>query len=319
MRLQRLPAALYAREVLPLTASLWAGRRSLDEYAAQTIELARSTYGPRSYRTMGLYDGGRRVASFKWYERTVQHDSQRLKAVGFGAVFTPVEYRGRGYASLMLASALDLAREHGHDVAYLFSDIRPQFYADLGFSALPSRELTLRAGALPAERLELAPLSREHWRGLRKCFENGRRQTAAAFERSPSVWDWIAMRLAHASAQVCGQATHFIAKRRGEICAYVLGVRAPEKDAFLFDEFGWTERASPGAIAALLRAAAGDLRRVIGWLPPPAARALLPAGLVRRRSRAILMMAPLRAPGRRLIAAVQRSAHGDFCWRTDHI
>ena len=65
MRLLEIPAERYARDVLPLTAPLWAGRRTFDEYVAQTLELARSRYGRRHYRTIGLYDGKRLVASFK--------------------------------------------------------------------------------------------------------------------------------------------------------------------------------------------------------------------------------------------------------------
>ncbi|MBV8724798.1 MAG: GNAT family N-acetyltransferase [Candidatus Eremiobacteraeota bacterium] len=319
MRLQPISSAAYAREVLPLTAPLWAGRRTEREYVAQTTELARTAYGRRSYATMGLYDGKRLVASHKWYERTLQHESQTLRAVGFGAVFTPEDLRGRGYASLMLASVLDLARDRGFDVAYLFSDIRPQFYADLGFRMLPSRGLRLRADALPGERLQLSTLAPEQWRTIRKCHENVRRRAHASFERSPATWEWIATRLRQDSETPSGQPMNLAVKRRGEIVAYVFGVRAPERDAFIFDEFGWTDRASPTTVAALLRAAAGDLRRVMGWLPPPCARAVLPRGTVLRRNRAILMMAPLSGSGRRIIETLARPASGDFCWPTDHI
>ncbi len=319
MSLQRLSARRYAREVLPLTAPLWAGRRTFDQYVAQTLELARSSYGRRYYGTFALSDGDHRVASLKWYERTLQYDSSTLRAVGFGAVFTPQPFRGRGYASLMLASALDHARDLGHDVAYLFSDIRPQFYADLGFRVLPSRELKFAADALPAERLRFAPLGPEHWRGVRKCFEHVRRAMPSSFVRTPAVWNWIFTRMRQGSEHGCGQTINLVAEARERVCAYVFGARAPQRDAFVFDEYGWTADASPTTIAALLRAAAGDLRRVCGWLPPLNARELLPQGTVRRRSRAILMMVPLSGGGKRLMESLARSGRGDFPWATDHI
>ncbi|MBV9264235.1 MAG: GNAT family N-acetyltransferase [Candidatus Eremiobacteraeota bacterium] len=319
MRLQRISSTAYAREVLPLTAPLWAGRRTEREYVAHTLELTRTAYGRRSYATMGLYDGKRLVASHKRYERTLQQESQTLGAVGFGAVFTPEELRGRGYASLMLASALDVARDRGLDLAYLFSDIRPQFYADLGFRALPSRTLRLRADALSGERLQLTQLEPAHWRTIRKCHENVRRAARASFERGPAAWEWIATRLRHGSENQSGQPMNLAVKRRGEIVAYVFGVRSPERDAFIFEEYGWSDGAGPTTVAALLRAAAGDLRRVIGWLPPPCAREMLPRGTVARRNRAIFMMAPLSAAGRRLIETLARPTSGDFCWPTDHI
>jgi len=37
MKLRTISANAYARDVLPHTAALWAGRRSFDQYVAQTI------------------------------------------------------------------------------------------------------------------------------------------------------------------------------------------------------------------------------------------------------------------------------------------
>ena len=86
-------------------------------------------------------------------------------------VYILEEHRGRGYASVMLAAELDRARDAGCELAYLFSDIRPQFYATFGFVELPSRNLTLRADALPAQRVRPAQLAPADWNGVRRCFE----------------------------------------------------------------------------------------------------------------------------------------------------
>jgi predicted N-acetyltransferase YhbS len=309
MRLQEISAERYGREVLPLTAPLWAARRTFDEYVAQTLELARSRYGRRHYRTIGLYDGSKLVASFKRYERTLHHSRRNIEAIGFGAVFTPLEYRGRGYASIMLATSLDAARTEGYGVAYLFSDIRPQFYSELGFRALPSRELTLRADALWPRRLSITTLESKDWNGIRRCFDQCERRRHAGFSRSSSVWEWIATRTRHG----------FVARAGRAVRAYAFGVRAPERDAYVLDEYGVADNAPASTVPALLRAAAGDLRRVIGWLPPDGARDLLPKGATRKRNRAIFMMAPLSDDGRQLIETISANSSGDFCWATDHI
>jgi predicted N-acetyltransferase YhbS len=320
LRLREVPPDVYAREVLPLTAPLWAGRRSLDEYVAQTLEIARGPYGRRYYRTLALLDDGTPVASFKRYERTVRSGSRRLRAVGFGAVFTPTEYRGRGYASLMLAMALDRARSERLDLAYLFSDIRPQFYAAVGFRALPSREFSLRADSLPAARLPLARFTDDDWSAVRRVFERCARRCAAGFLRSSAVWDWIATRARQGSEHRSGGAANFLVRRRGRVAAYVFGVRDPARDAYVLDEFGYTDDAAEGAVVpALLRAAAGDLQRIIGWLPPAGMQSSLPKRRVRKRSGAILMMAPLSAEGERLVRALVSISVGDFSWPTDHI
>ncbi|HTV91089.1 MAG TPA: hypothetical protein VMG98_00065, partial [Verrucomicrobiae bacterium] len=72
MNLRMLDVQTYADEVLPLTAELWAGERTRERYVEQTAQVARCGYGRRHYRTIGLYDAGQLVASFKRYERVLR-------------------------------------------------------------------------------------------------------------------------------------------------------------------------------------------------------------------------------------------------------
>lgn len=316
MRLKEIAPAAYAREVLPLTAPLWAGRRSFDVYVAQTLEIARSAYGKRNYRTVGLYDGDRLVSSFKRYERTLHLGEQELRAIGFGAVFTPAAFRGRGYASVMLATELDRARSDGVEVAYLFSDIRPQFYAPFGFSALASRNFTLRASALEARRVQPRRLDAQDWSGIRRCFAHTNQRRSAGFIRDRSAWGWIGLRVRQDSEHSEGHPHHLVLRRNGVVCAYVLGARVPERDAYVLDEYGFADDEWAETIGALVRAAAGDLRRITGWVPPDHC-AELPKGTTRRRARSTLMLAPLGGAGPRLVAAAQQGSA--FCWATEHI
>lgn len=319
MRVREIASETYAREVLPQTAPLWAGRRSFEEYVAQTLEIARGSYGRRYYRTIGLYDGPRLVASFKRFERAMHSGTERLRAVGIGAVFTPEEYRGRGYASVLLASALDDAKTRGCDLTYLFSDIRPQFYAALGFRELPSRAFALAADKLPPKRLALARTSDDDWGAIQRIFERGELRREAGLLRSASVWEWIRMRARHGSEHGQGRETNLVARRSSRIVAYAFGVRVPERDTYFVDEFGVAGEAGADALPPLLRAAAGDLRRVAGWLPPSEYRALLPKIAIRKRKRAIFMIAPLTSRGERLLQTIAGDTTGDFAWPTDHI
>ncbi|HVA34216.1 MAG TPA: GNAT family N-acetyltransferase [Candidatus Baltobacteraceae bacterium] len=319
MRLQEIPPDVYATAVLPQTASLWAGRRDFDTYVADTLEIAHSRYGRRHYRTVGFFDDRTLLASFKRYERAMHDGSRRLHAFGIGAVFTPPERRGRGYATAMLASALDQARIDGYDVAYLFSDVRPQFYAAIGFSELPSREISLRADTLPSLRLEVARLEERDWPGVARCFDM-RVRGGDAFARTPLVWEWIRTRIRQQAEHPSGQQANLVVRHGRGVGAYVLGVRVLERDAYAVDEFGFADERAALLVPALLRAAAGDLRRVVGWLPPKGARELLPRGSARKRRGAILMMAPLSRDGSRLIKNLLTiSGDADCCWATDHI
>lgn len=319
LRLKEISSDEYARAVLPLTAPLWAGRRDFDTYVAQTLELARSAYGRRYYRTIGLYDNGALVASFKRYERTLRDEARRLGAIGFGAVFTPEKFRGRGYASVMMAAELDRSRSEGFELAYLFSDIRPQFYTTFGFRELPSRNLTLDADTLSSQRIRPAQLQAEDWKGVRRCFESCEQRRTVGFTRSAAVWAWIEARARQCSEHLTGRAFNLVLRRRRGVRAYVLGDRAPERDSYIVDEFGYADDASALLIPALLRAAAGDLQRITGWAPPAEMRALLPKGTTHKRRRSILMMAPLEARGAALLDRLGGSANGGFCWPTDHI
>lgn len=319
LRVRHIGLDAYVRQVLPQTAALWADGRDFETYVAQTIEIARSPYGRLHYRTAGLYDGGTMVASFKRYERIVHAGTRRLRGLGIGAVFTPPERRGRGYASAMLAGELDRARAGGCDLAYLFSDIHPQFYSALGFTAFPAREIRLRADGLPATRLNPARLEDRDWPGVRRCYDLGERRRPAGFTRSPLVWDWIRTRMRQAAETGGGQKTDLVLRRGRSIAAYVLGTRDPQRDAYVLDEFGFADDAAAETIPALLRAAAGDLRRIVGWLPPGGARELLPKGAVRKRRQAIFMAAPLSPAGGLLLRAFAESAKADPCWHAEHV
>jgi GNAT superfamily N-acetyltransferase len=309
----------YARDILPQTVALWAGKRDFQTYEAQTLAIARSGYGRRHYRTVGLFDGDVTVASFKRYERVMHDGPRRIHALGIGAVFTPERLRGRGYASVMLGHALDQAKAGGFDVAYLFSDIRPQFYEPLGFKMLASREISLRADTLGKRRLEVVRMEESDWSGVRRCFELCGRLQPYGFTRTPLVWEWMRLRMAQFTEHKQGQQTNLVARRGRGIAAYVLGVRAPENDAYEVDEFGFADDAAAELIPALLRSAAGDLRRIVGWLPPAGAREILPKGSVRRRKTSVLMGAPLSADGVRLLKSALQTSASDFCWATDHV
>ena len=217
----------------------------------------------------------------------------------------------------MLATALDAARREGYDLAYLFSDIRPQFYAEIGFTTLPSRRFSLRADLLPSVRLELARLGDSDWSAVRRLFDRTESRRDLAFVRDPAVWGWIRTRVRHGSEHRSGEETNLVVRRRGRVVAYVLGVRVPERDYYGLDEFGFADEHG-AVIPGLLRAAAGDLRRIGGWLPPNGAREALPKLSVGARKNAILMVAPLGREGR---AAMRRTLAErlELGWAMDHV
>jgi predicted N-acetyltransferase YhbS len=320
LRLRELSAQEYAREVLPLTEPLWANGRTFETYVSQTAEIAASPYGRRAFRTLALTAGGTHIlASLKRYERAARTADRELHAMGIGAVFTPQEQRGRGYASAMLALALDAARKSGFDFAYLFSDIHPQFYKELGFAEMPSRSISLRADTLGAQRITVERMQDRDWSGVRRCFDEMEASRPFGLLRSPSVWNWIRTRLVHGSEHTQGQPVNLVVRRSKRIAAYLIGQREPKHDALVLDEAAFADEESAQLLPTLLRSAAGDLRRIVGWLPPKPLRTLLPRGSVRRRSDAIWMIAPLSPAGVAFVKAAQSTGIADGVWTLDHI
>jgi GNAT superfamily N-acetyltransferase len=315
LALATLPPEDYVRDVLPLSRTLWAGRRSFEEYVAEFRATAGSSWGRRRFRTVGLRVDGELAASCKRYARVLRCGERSFSAAGIGAVFTPGDLRGRGYATALLGAFLDAERAAGTDLAYLFSDIHPAFYERLGFVALPSRTITLRADALPGERMEIVALGESDDGAVRRCFDALDARRPFAFARTPLDWEW--QRLRAASREHGGQLVRLGVRRGRTLAAYVLGRRVPAADAFVVDEYAFARADDARFVAPLLRAAAGDLRKVQGWLPPAPARAALPAGATRRRGDAIAMTVALSAPFRAALRTVTRE--GDPCWSTDHI
>lgn len=318
-RLIDISATVYAREVLPLSAQLWAHGRNLQTYAADTTALAQTPYGRASYRTVALSDGAEILASFKRYERAARVSGATLRSIGIGAVFTPEQLRGRGYASAMLAMALDEARSAGVDFAFLFSDIRPAFYQDLGFVELPSRSISVRADTLAASRIDAQPIGTRDWSGVRLCFEAMESRRECALLRPPAVWNWLRLRMSQGARHASGQIVHLLVRRGRSVAAYVIGRREPRHDAYVADEFAFADERGREVIPALLRCAAGDLRRIVGWLPPSPARGVLPRGSVRKRADAILMATALSHDGARFVRLAQASGGADPMWSLDHI
>jgi predicted GNAT family acetyltransferase len=318
-RLEEISAHGYAEQILPLTEPLWGHGRTLNVYREQTTQLAHTAYGRKSYRTIALSDGRRTLSTFKRYERDARVENERLRAIGIGAVFTPEPLRGQGFASAMLAMALDEARASGLDFAFLFSDIHPQFYKDLGFAELPSRSISFRADSLESSRIDAQPIGERDWSGMRACFEAMESARRFAFLRAPAVWNWMRTRVGYASQRQHAQPVNLAVRKGRTIAAYVIGQREPRHDAYVVDEIAFNVTASRALVPALLRSAAGDLRRIVGWLPPPPVRGVLPRGSVRKRSEAIWMIAPLTAGGKRFLEQAQRTGSADAVWSLDHI
>jgi GNAT superfamily N-acetyltransferase len=310
----------YVREVLPQSFGLWGGGRTFDRYVADFRTAVTSPYARRSKHVWGLYDGDSLAASCKLYSRDLRWGDRTLRAAGIGGVFTDPLARGRGFATALMGAILDRELAAGTDVAYLFSNIDPLFYGRIGFVSVPSRRIAVRATTLNGSRSGAVPIEERDWPGIARAFETLDAGRPWSLVRTPAVWAWVRRRWT--ATHEGGQPVRLAARRGRSVRAYVVGRRVVERDAFFVEEYGYDGDEHAELASAVLRAAAGDLRRVVGWLPPEPARGMLPRGAVRPRSASLLMVAPLSRAGRAWWKAVGgdvAASAGDPVWPADHL
>ena len=313
--------AEYVREVLPHSFGIWGASRTFEEYVRSLEIIAQAPFGRRRPFTVGLREGERVACSAKLYEREIRWGEQRLRATGIGAVFTHPDFRGRGYASAMLGAILDAERAAGTDFAFLFSDIGPAFYERLGFGTLASRAISLRSRSLDPTIVAWEPLAASDWPGIRRCFEGLDVREDWSFRRTARVWDFVCRKWAQALPRYT-QRVDLVSRRGRSIAAYVLTRRVADRDTLVIDDFAFCDDEARSSIGPLLRAAAGDLARVKGWLPPPVARGALPRGSVRPRQEGIFLGVALSRAGRTWLGAVRGDGEAELhaaCWNADHI
>lgn len=108
-------------------------------YAAQL----KTPWGAERLRRWALTDGAEVLASAKVYRFDATLDGRSIQVVGIGAVFTQPPHRGRGHARHLVERLLEREIADGADLALLFSEIGPEYYARLGFTTVPTTDLTL--------------------------------------------------------------------------------------------------------------------------------------------------------------------------------
>jgi predicted N-acetyltransferase YhbS len=130
--------------ILDDTYSIWhdgLDRRAYGRFFAAQLATA---WGRTHLRRLALVDGDELLASAKVYRFDAVLDGRPIRVAGIGAVFTRPASRGRGAARDLVARLLERESEDGADLALLFSEIGPDYYARLGFAAIATTDRQLR-------------------------------------------------------------------------------------------------------------------------------------------------------------------------------
>jgi GNAT superfamily N-acetyltransferase/L-amino acid N-acyltransferase YncA len=151
------------------------------------------------YTRVGVLDG-RLVSAVQICKRTVACGDYRLTMGGIANVATLPEFRGHGYNTRCLQSAIEVMEADAMDFSLLFTGING-YYAREGFDTIMrrGRSGTIRADVTPASGdytvREAEPADVE---AIYRIYDSYNRERPIAVQRTPAYWrDWIGTSAAH--------------------------------------------------------------------------------------------------------------------------
>lgn len=130
--------------ILDDTHKIWSDGLSRHAYGRLYAAQVATPWGKSRLDRFALVDGDEVLASAKRYRFAATLDGRTIQIAGLGAVFTSPASRGRGAARELIERLLERAAADGADLALLFSEIGPGYYARLGFDAIATVDRQLR-------------------------------------------------------------------------------------------------------------------------------------------------------------------------------
>ncbi|KAA9396784.1 GNAT family N-acetyltransferase [Haloarcula sp. CBA1130] len=225
---------------------------------------------PSLFDQRGLYDGDslRAVCKLYYHDTTVRGEA--VTVGGLGAVATPPEHRGQGYAADLCRHALHEYREAAVTFVTLWPFSTP-FYRRLGWgTANTYRRFDLPPSALPDYDTagQFVPLDADGWERLRRVETAAAAGTALSLRRSEAWWrkrtlaDWDDGGSPYCYGYECD----------GELRGYVVYTVADDADNTLsVSNFAAADEEARRALFAFLGNHGAQIQRVTLQLPPDAA------------------------------------------------
>ena len=130
--------------ILEDTYEIWSDGLTRHAYGRFFSAQIATPWGRTHLRRFALLGGDEVLASAKLYAFDAVLDGAPIRVAGIGAVFTAPASRGRGAARDLIEQLLARAAGEGADLALLFSEIGADYYARLGFEAIPIADRQLR-------------------------------------------------------------------------------------------------------------------------------------------------------------------------------
>ena len=178
------------QECLNLWCTVWPG-------AGSPAYFRRYFYGDVEwlpyYTQVGVLDG-KIVSAVQICKRIVACGEARLTMGGIANVATLPEYRGRGYNTECLKSAIGVMEADAMDFSLLFTGIH-EYYARQGFETIAQAWLSgvIRSGFTPrGVKVEVRRALAADLNGIQMCYNEYNRHRPIAVQRAPAYWrDWM--------------------------------------------------------------------------------------------------------------------------------
>jgi GNAT superfamily N-acetyltransferase len=271
-----IPSREQVRAVLRESHTLWGAGLPLDAYVAMWEELADSAWGRDWYAWRAwVAEDGRVLSSLKLYRPHMRLGELTARARAIGAVFTPREHRRHGYAASLIRAVLAEPPDAARDPGFLFTDIGVEYYAALGFAALPCEDAIGTLGgtaARPSHDLSLRTMTIDDLDQVGHAHVRASEGRPIAILRDRPHWEFLLLRAASFFRRIDGsnlERRFMIATRASRPVGYLIGVLGPGewnvREAAAFD-------GEPDTLARILAAGGEDAhaagaRTVWGWIP----------------------------------------------------
>jgi len=264
----------------------WGDDRPIDQWVDR--RLASPRHNRADWWVLTLEDG-EVAASLGTYDLAFRYRGDTVEGIGIGAVHTAPEHRGRGFATQLCDRVHEEAEAAGEAIAFLYSDIEPDFYRDLGYEVTSDRRFDtaeLRDLAEGGRRADLRPIDPDDQLDELVVWYDEAHDAELALERDQTYWENAVDERPDdrffGVSSPGGRETGYVRVREEEDILRVLELVLPEADST-------TATGCYRALADLALARRWD--RLTQYFAPP--KGVLSHFDDNRRDRAITMVCPL--------------------------
>ena len=266
---------------------VWPMRETVEEHVQARLN---SVQHRRANWWVGCVDG-RVAVSLGAFPLQFRLHGEVVPGIAIGAVHCHADFRGRGYAPALMAEVERRTTEAGGAISMLYSDIKPEYYARMGYLECPSWEMDLDGSNLPTLNEDTDRLggcdSAEDIEQIRALYERCHQSLPFSIHRGDDYWS-------HLLAKTSRDRTYLIGDSESTTVGYFRvglfkGVMTLTDCALATFDDRLIRRLFSAVVAV---ARSHRVKKLQGWIPgrQPALAGFNPA----RRQIEITMVKPLR-------------------------